>query len=287
MPTFASQIKINLSPSRFVKEFKPKSLKDISPIAIRLLIALMFCSFHGWTQVNKVPNLQKFDYAPYHFGFTLAMNQMFFSLKPVEDMEETWFNKQAVPDIFVADSARVLSLDSQESFGFTIGIVSNLRLGEYFDLRFVPDLAFGERDLIYEIEYDDQNLPGFSPDTLISTKKVYSTLVEFPVHFKYKAMRIKNSRVYVLAGMKYTLDLAKESKKMADEADNKHVKINMNDLLAEGGVGFDFYTTYFKFGLELKMGYGFKDILEREDNIYTDSIEELRSKIFQLTFTFE
>ncbi|HOW26762.1 MAG TPA: outer membrane beta-barrel protein [Bacteroidales bacterium] len=262
-------------------------MKDIAPISIRILIVLMLCSFLGRSQVNKVPNLQKFDYAPYHFGFTLAMNQMFFSLKTVENMEDIWFKKQSIPDIFVADSARVLSLNSEESFGFTIGIVSNLRLGEYFDLRFVPDLAFGERDLIYEIEYDDQNLPGFSPDTLISDKKIYSTLVEFPVHIKYKAMRLQNSRVYVLAGMKYTLDLAKESKKMADESDNKHVKINMNDFLAEAGVGFDFYTTYFKFGVELKMGYGFKDILEREDNIYTDSIEELRSKIFQLTFTFE
>lgn len=77
-------------------------------------------------------------------------------------------------------------LNSEESFGFTIGIVSNLRLGEYFDLRFVPDLAFGERDLIYEIEYDDQNLPGFSPDTLISDKKIYSTLVEFPVILNIK-----------------------------------------------------------------------------------------------------
>ncbi|MDD5507406.1 MAG: outer membrane beta-barrel protein [Bacteroidales bacterium] len=262
-------------------------MKDISTISIRLLIALMLYSLNGWTQVNKVPNLQKFDNAPYHFGFTLAMNQMFFSLKPVDNLEEIWFKKQYVPDIFVADSARVLSLDSKASFGFTIGIVSNLRLGDYFDLRFVPDLAFGERDLVYEIEYDDQNLPGFSPDTLVSDKKVYSTLVEFPIHIKYKAMRIQNTRVYVLAGMKYSLDLAKESKKMADEAENKHVKISMNDLLAEGGIGFDFYTTYFKFGVELKMGYGFKDILEREDNIYTDSIEELRSKIFQLTFTFE
>ena len=247
----------------------------------------MLCSFHGLTQINKVPNLQKFDYAPYHFGFTLAMNQMFFSLKTVENMDEIWYKRQSIPDIFVADSARVLSLESKESFGFTIGIVSNLRLGEYFDLRFIPDLAFGERDLIYQIEYDDQNYAGFTPDTIVSDKKIYSTLVEFPVQIKYKAMRIRNSRVYVLAGIKYTLDLAKESKKMADEAENKHVKISMNDLMAEGGVGFDFYTTYFKFGIELKMGYGFKDILEREDNIYTDSIEELKSKMFQFSFTFE
>ncbi len=261
-------------------------MKFKAPISICLLVVLTLSSPHGWAQINKVPNLQKFDYAPYHFGFILAMNQMFFTLKPIADLDTLWFKKQSIPDIYIAESARVLSLESTESFGFTIGIVSNLRLGEYFDLRFVPDLAFGERDLNYEIAYYDINTPGLL-DTMLVTKKIYSTLVEVPLHIKYKAMRIQNSRVYILAGIKYTLDLAKESKKMKDEADNKHVKINKNDLLVEGGVGFDFYTAYFKFGVELKMGYGFNDILEREDNLYTDSIEKLKSKIFQLSFTFE
>ncbi len=248
----------------------------------------MLFSWHGSAQVNKVPNLQKFDYAPYHFGFVLGMNQMFFTVKPVKEIDTVWYPKSYIVDIEEADRARVDSIASKYSPGFTIGIVSNLRLGEYFDLRFIPSLAFGERDLKYYVEHN--NIYGDDPDSLFIeeiNKKVYSTLVEFPLHVKYKAMRLQNSRIYVLAGAKYTLDLAKESKKMKDSPDNKHVKLNKGDLLGEVGVGCDFYTTYFKFGIELKMSYGFNDIIEREHNIYTDSIEELRSKMFQLSFTFE
>ncbi len=238
-------------------------------------------------QVNKVPNLQKFDYAPYHFGFVLGMNQMFFSVKPIQGIDTVWFPKSYIPDLEEADRARIDSIASKYYPGFTIGIVSNLRLGEYFDLRLIPSLAFGERDLIYYTERNNRYTdPGlFFMDTI--NKKIFSTLVEVPLHIKYKAMRLQNTRIYVLAGAKYTLDLAKESKKMKDSSTNKHVKLNKSDLLGEVGVGCDFYTAYFKFGIEIKMSYGFNDILEREDNLYTDSIKELRSKMFQLSFTFE
>ena len=53
------------------------------------------------------------------------------------------------------------------------------------------------------------------------------------------------------------------------------------------GVGFDFYFEWFKLGTELKMSYGFFDVLKRENNIYTLGIDQMRSKIFQVSFTFE
>ena len=283
MPTFASQIKINLFPSRFVKEFKPKSLKDISPISIRLLIALMICSFHGWTQGNKVPNLRKFDYAPYHFGFVLAVNQMYFTIKTIDDMNSHLFEKDYIPEdnsLENVESAYVDSISSQHYFGFTIGIVSNLRMGEYFDLRFVPSLAFGERDLKYKIYSNPQ-------DTIDMKKPIPSYLVELPLHIKYKALRIQNSRIYIIGGIKYTLDLAQYSRKAEDTDDDKKVKLDKNDLMAEAGVGCDFYTAYFKLGIELKMSYGFNNIIVQEHNLLTNSIESLKSKMFQLSFTFE
>jgi len=57
--------------------------------------------------------------------------------------------------------------------------------------------------------------------------------------------------------------------------------------MIEVGIGFDFYTTYFKFGTELKMSYGLNDLLIQENNIYTDVIDKITSKISQVSFTFE
>jgi hypothetical protein len=91
-----------------------------------------------------------------------------------------------------------------------------------------------------------------------------------------------------MGGAQYTLDLASQAKKREQRsADQKIVKFNQNDVYLEAGVGFDFYNEWFKLGLEVKMMYGLFDQLKRENNLYTNSIQSLKSKIFQFSVTFE
>jgi len=248
-------------------------------------------------QYEKVLNLQNYDEAPYHFGFLLGVNEMLFSVDLVDDMSSIKFTSDQIPEniegVGRPNHAYVLSVLGRSSFGFTIGIIGNLRLGRYFDLRFVPSLAFGERELIYTLDtYKVTN--GDTVQQIITTgqggvppKKIYSTIIELPLVLKYKSKRYKNTRAYILGGVNYTIDLASEAKKNQDEVNNKHVRLNRNDLMIEVGIGFDFYTTYFKFGTELKMSYGLNDLLIQENNIYTDVIDKITSKIFQVSFTFE
>jgi hypothetical protein len=231
---------------------------------------------------KKVMNLPTYDYARYHFGFILALNQMGFSLKVKDDLHTMVFDSLQSPDIF-ADSMRVLGISPQPTMGFTIGIVGNLRLGKYFDLRFVPSLSFGERYINYTfLRYKDG-----TPTVVEIKKSITSTFVDFPLHVKYKSKRLTNARAYVLGGIRYTLDLASSRAAKKEDQNNVIVKLNRDDLLFEVGVGFDFYNGWFKFGTEIKMAYGLSDLLKREGNIYTEGIESLKSKIFQLTFTFE
>lgn len=93
-------------------------------------------------------------------------------------------------------------------------------------------------------------------------------------------------RPYILAGAKYAIDLASNAKKKEDSSVS-YVFINRNDYYVLGGVGFDFYTAYPKIGVELTMSYGLFDILKRDKTIYTQSVDRLSSKIFQISFTFE
>lgn len=232
-----------------------------------------------FAQRQKVENLPTYDYAKYHFGFVLAVNQMLFTLRPIENLHQTWFDSIAAAEIN-ADSALIYSIESEPTYGFTVGIVSNLRLGNYFDLRFVPSLAFGERNLDYRFyRY---------PDTLLIDvrKNVPSTFVEFPFHLKYKSKRQGNFRAYLLGGFTYRLDLSSQAKKKK-ESGQVQVKLNRNDIYGDLGFGFDFYFEWFKFGTELTMSYGLFDVLKHESNIYTEGIDKLSSKVFQLTFTFE
>jgi hypothetical protein len=173
---------------------------------------------------------------------------------------------------------------STPAIGFVISIVSNMRMGDHFDMRFIPSLSFGDRNLLYTI----QSYRKGDTSLIEITKKIPSTYINFPLEIRYKSIRYNNFRAYVLGGVQYTLDLASQAKKREQKnADQKIIKFNGSDFYAEAGVGLEFYNEWFKFGIELKMLYGLTDVLKRERNLYTDSIESLKSKIFQVSFTFE
>ena len=194
---------------------------------------------------------------------------MDFVIKPIDDLN-------SIDTIF--------GVESSGEAGFNIGIVSNLRIAKHFDLRFVPTLSFGDRNILFSVKRFNKQIQ----DTVFITlnKLVESTYIDFPFYIKYKSKRLVNTRAYVLAGVKYSLDLASQAKK-EQRRDEYLIKLKKDDILLEVGVGFDFYLTYFKFGIELKMSYGFLELLKREENMYAKSIDHLRSKIFQISFTFE
>ena len=110
-------------------------------------------------QLHPQPkNLPRYDFKKIHFGFTLGINSLDFKIK----------NNSK---IIYKDSLYVLQSNNQK--GFNLGIVSNLRLGKYSDLRFVPALVFGERHLLYSFSDSINNID-------IEKKKVESTLLDFP-----------------------------------------------------------------------------------------------------------
>lgn len=256
-------------------------MRIIKVILIVFAFLVVLFPQNSSAQSRKVENMPSYDYSKYHFGFILAINQMYFTIKPIENLHLTMFDSIAAKEIN-ADSAMIYSILGAPTTGFTVGIVSNLRLGNYFDLRFIPSLSFGERYIDYRfLKFRDGD------ETVIDQRKtVPSTFIELPLQIKYKSKRLNNFRAYLLGGMNARIDLASQAKKKKD-AGVVQVKLNKADMYAEIGVGFDFYFEWFKFGTELKMSYGFLDILKHEDNIYTEGIEKMSSKIWQLTFTFE
>ena len=146
---------------------------------IKYLLILIFFQFNivSYSQkYKKSQNLARYDFQKIHFGFTLGINELNFNLQK---------NSNTITN----DTLKTIYTKSQK--GFNLGIVSNLRLGKYTDLRFVPALIFAERQLEY----------GFEDELSIKQeklKKIESTLLEFPVYFKYKSERYNNFRAYIL-----------------------------------------------------------------------------------------
>lgn len=271
--------KIRQAPLLLIK--KKKFLKIRSYFSIGFIVLFISFSLNSEAQTRKVENMPAYDYSNYHFGFILAVNQMHFTIKPVAGLNHMMFDSVAAAEIN-ADSAMIYSIEQSPTWGFTVGIVGNLRISNYFDLRFIPSLSFGERNL----EYRFLKFRNGEASLIEVTKNIPSTFVELPLNLKYKSQRLNNFRAYVLGGFNYRIDLASQAKKSKDAAEVQ-VKLYRNDIYGELGVGFDFYFEWFKFGTELKMSYGLRDMLKHEGNIYTEGIEKLRSKIFQISLTFE
>ncbi len=227
-----------------------------------LLVSLLGLSL--FAQKQKVKYYQKVDTKTIHFGFTLGLNTMDFYVANKNVPENT--------DTLFANVNGLLP-------GFNVSMVTNLRLMKYLDLRFLPGLSFGQRDIYYY-------KPG---GILYGKQKVESAFIEFPLLLKYKAKRINNFRPYLIAGVNYRMDMAARRKYNPEKG--IYLRLHQSDLYHEEGFGIDFYLPYFKFSAELKVSTGFRNILvtdpATEHPEYVNALQRLRSQIWVLSFHFE
>ena len=225
-------------------------------------VALIFLlSQNLYAQRYNVPlNLPNYDNKPIHFGFLIGLNTLDFKLTPVSNVED---------ELFV--------IQSQNQKGFNLGVVSNMRLGNNLDFRFIPTLSLAERRIFYTLN-DNTVLTN-------ENKKIESTFIEFPISIKYKSSRYNNGRAYIMTGMKYSLDLA--SQRNINDEGLEIVKIKKDDFLYEIGLGLDFYLPYFKFSPELKANFGLTNLVVNDGSIYSRSIKGMKTRGFSISFTFE
>jgi len=231
---------------------------------ILLFVIFLFQSHIAEGQKQKPKNESWYDEKPLHFGFSLGFNAMDLNITPNQAYIDT---TSLYPEVSILNP------------GINIQIVTNFRPGKYFDIRFLPGVSFGQRVVRYykngEIFNDQQRLE--------------SSFLEFPLLLKYKGDRLNNVRPYVITGLNYRYDLA--AKKEFDDEKPVYIRLKRPDLYYEVGAGMDFYLTYFKLSVELKMSNGFSDILVREPAQghpeFYNVIDRMKSQIWVLAFHFE
>ena len=162
--------------------------------------------------------------------------------------------------------------------GFCVNGLLDLRLGNYFSLRFLPGMYFGSRDI--------RMLELNSGKT--ERQNIKSTYVVTPVELKYSALRYRNARPYILGGIMPAFDVGKKR--------NDILKLKSTDFFLSVGFGCDFYLPYFKLNPEIKFCFGLTDVLQhdRPDLVedperlkFTQSLSKATSKRIVLTFYFE
>jgi len=257
-------------------------------VVVGIVLLLSICQQGQCQKQRMLPiNLADYDEATYHFGFTLTANMMYLTLRPEDDYRDSWHPYQE--ELYwmpIVDSLKYSNIQTVPTPGFSVGIVANLRLTDYLDLRVVPGMTFSWR----EVRHDFITVKNGAEGTHIVKDDVESVFIDLPFMLKYKAMRINNFRPYVITGLEYKYDLLSNSKKRNEMNAKQIVKLSPNDIYFTIGAGFDFYMFWFKLGVELRMAFGTFDLLKRQgidDNFATASINALRSKQFNIIFTFE
>ena len=224
-----------------------------------VLVCLLFPLF-SQAQRGSFNYDNKFSKKNYYFGITLGANISRYRVEKHQTL---------------VGNDTITSINAVYGPGFNLGIVANIKLGKSFDFRFfLPTVSFADRRLDYGLTTGG-----------IETKKIESVFLEFPIHVRYKSKPYKDFRVFVVAGGKYSIDLASNSR--AQKAEDL-VKVLQHDFAIEFGAGFQVFFPYFILSPEIKFSYGVMDILSRDDDlIYSSTVDKLFSRGFAISLHFE
>ncbi len=230
-------------------------------IVVIIIFSFLFFSTYG--QRQKVKNQPYGDQRLYHFGLLVGLNfqdMMITNSGYVGENGESWYCE--IPNY---------------STGFSVGLISDLYLNPYMNLRFTPTLHFGDQKYAFIEEHTDETY----------TATIRSNFLNFPLDVKFSSMRLNNYRPYLIAGAYGAWNLGRKK----DEA----ILLKPYDFGFSIGIGCDFYLPIVKICPEIRFNFGLVDMVEkdrpdlRDRNMlkYTQSIAKGTSRMIVLTFNFE
>ncbi|HWS59477.1 MAG TPA: porin family protein [Flavobacterium sp.] len=238
-----------------------------------VVVFLLVIASKGFAQkANKlfgkdpIINLENFQRQRMHFGFFLGFNSYDFKID---------YNT-------VSEDIQV-----EKNTGFNVGLVANLRLQEYIDLRFEPGLNYAQRILQYPKSYFNT-----TPSSSDLIREVNSTYLHFPLLLKFSSLRTGNIRPYLLGGVSATLNLSSNSKSIEDNY-QELFRVNSWTTNYDIGFGIDIFSEYFIFSPSIRGVFGLNDEIIQDTNMppgetspWTGNIESLQSRAIFINFTF-
>ncbi|HOZ52476.1 MAG TPA: porin family protein [Chitinophagaceae bacterium] len=241
-----------------MQTIKFRNIIHLSFNQVILTSVFIICSFVSFAQDEKMNNAEHDD-KPYYFGITLGMNAAQY--------------KVSQSNYFI-DNDTIKDITPLWKPGFQLGIMGNLKLSNFIDIRLIPTFVLREKALQFTLREDSTQLSSFE-----------SILFSLPFEFKFKSDRQTNFRFYVCAGGKLDYDFnANTRSKRIDEI----IKVKPIDFGYNLGLGFEFYFPNFIFAPEIKVSNGLGNILDRNSDEPTNkAIDRLTTRMLIISFHIE
>lgn len=228
------------------------------------IILLCFICAQGFSQFKAKDNYNYLDFQKkaYYFGISLGLNSSGYQV-----------NKSS--NFITNDSINIVNGIYRP--GFNLHIITNLKIGEYFDFRFIPGFSFTERIFEYRVGNGDE----------LSNKSIESVFADLPFLLRFKSEPYKDKRMFVLAGVKYQYDVASNSRAAKDKAQFL-VQVSPHDFSVEVGAGMQFFFPYFIFSPEIKFTQGIGNVHIYKDELLESNImDNVLSRMISISFNFE
>lgn len=202
-------------------------------------------------------NLENFDKQRVYWGYFLGFNSYDYKFD----------YKDNAPDIEV-----------NRTTGFNVGLVGDLRLMDYLNLRFEPGLYYTKRNLTYTT----------LTRIIDREREVSSTYIHLPLLLKFSSVRTGNIRPYLVGGISTTMNLSSGENSKDDNSQQKF-RVKQWTQNYEVGFGIDLYFEYFKFSPSIRGIFGLKDELVRDNDPnspWTSNVNSMKTRAIVINFTF-
>jgi hypothetical protein len=222
-----------------------------------LFLYLFFLSTSIYSQRNntKISNLQNFDQKKIHFGYYIGLNNYNYKLDYLNN----------------PNSDERINIEN--SFGFSVGLIGDLKLRKNLNLRFEPGLKTNKLNVLYPNDEE---------------REIKSTYIQLPLLLKYSAKRYNNIRPYVLGGLSTSFNLSSNQDNPQDNASNVF-RVKTNTFYYELGFGIDFYLQYFKFSPSIRGVFSLKNELVPDldpNSPWTGNIDKMSARAIFINFSF-
>ncbi|WP_297797225.1 porin family protein [uncultured Eudoraea sp.] len=221
-------------------------------------VLFITCPIHAQFKEKPILNLENEDKALLNWGYFLGFNQYDFKFEYKNDLDDVLVDK---------------------SIGFNVGLIGELRINEFLDLRFEPGLFYTNRTLGYK---------GFANES-DAIREVKSTYINFPLLLKISARRLGNWKPFIIGGASASLNLGSNEDSLDDNSSGTF-RMTKTVFNWEIGFGIDFYTEYFKFSPSIRGIFAISDEIIPDmdpDSPWTGNIDAMKTRGIFVNFTFE
>lgn len=159
-----------------------------------------------------------------------------------------------------------------------MGVIGDLFLNPYMNLRLTPTIHFGDKTVHFKELTSEEEIKT----------SIRSNYLSVPLDLKISSMRLNNFRPYILGGVYGAIDLGRKK--------GNPLLLKPVDYGFEFGFGCNIYMPFnYILAPEIKFKFGLTNILEKNrgdlsneaDKIFTDALSKATTRMIVLTFNFE